>query len=93
VINLETLRVENTIEVGLHPTGLVLGNNGLLYVANAYSDTVSVVDTATNKVVRTINVGIPLADVSGFTPNILGATPCGLAINGNTLYVALTKIY
>jgi YVTN family beta-propeller protein len=58
VINLETLRVEKNIEVGLHPTGLALGNNGLLYVANAYSDTVSVVDTATNTVTRTINVGI-----------------------------------
>jgi len=89
VVNLETLRVENNIEVGLHPTGLALGNNGLLYVANAYNDTVSVVDTAKNKVIRTINVGIPLPDVSGFTPNILGATPCALAVNGNTLYVAL----
>jgi YVTN family beta-propeller protein len=84
VINLETLTVENNIKVGLHPTGLALAN-GLLYVANAYSDTVSVVDTTSNKVVRTINVGIPLA-------NTYGATPCGVAVTGNTLYVTLFTV-
>ena len=84
VVNLETLTVENDIKVGLHPTGMALAN-GLLYVANAYSDTVSVVDTTSNKVVRTINVGIPL-------PNTLGTTPCGVAVNGNTLYVTLFTV-
>jgi YVTN family beta-propeller protein len=84
VVNLETLTVENNIKVGLHPTGLALAN-GLLYVANAYSDTVSVVDTTTNKVVRTINVGVPL-------PNTLGTTPTGVAVNGNTLYVTLFTV-
>ncbi len=84
VVNLETLTVENNIKVGLHPTGLALVN-GLLYVANAYSDTVSVVDTAINKVIHTINVGVPL-------PNTLGTTPTGLAVNGNTLYVTLFTV-
>lgn len=84
VVNLETLTVENNIKVGLHPTGLALVN-GSLYVANAYSDTVSVVDTAINKVIHTINVGVPL-------PNTLGTTPTGLAVNGNTLYVTLFTV-
>jgi YVTN family beta-propeller protein len=84
VINLETLKVEDTIKVGLHPTGLAVAD-GLLYISNAYSDTVSVIDTTSNKVVRTINVGIPLS-------NTLGATPTGLTVNGNTLYVTLFTV-
>jgi YVTN family beta-propeller protein len=74
VVNLETLKVERSIKVGLHPTGLTLAN-GLLYVANAYSDTVSVVDTATDKVVRTINVGIPLPGRSVLCPPASLSTP------------------
>ena len=31
-----------------------------LLVANTYSDTISVIDTTTNKVVRTINLGLPI---------------------------------
>jgi YVTN family beta-propeller protein len=84
VVNLETLKVEKTIKVGLHPTGMTLAN-GLLYVANAYSDTVSVVDTATDKVVRTINVGIPL-------PTTFGAEPTSVAVNGTELYVTLFTV-
>ena len=83
VINLETLTVESSIKVGLHPTGLALAN-GLLYVANTYSDTVSVVDTTSNTVVNTIKVGIPLP--------IFGAEPTGVAVNGNTLYVTLFTV-
>jgi YVTN family beta-propeller protein len=84
VVNLETLKVESNIKVGLHPTGMTLVN-GLLYVANTYSDTVSVVDTTTNKVVRTINVGIPL-------PDTFGAEPTSVAVNGSTLYVTLFTV-
>jgi YVTN family beta-propeller protein len=84
VVNLETLKVESNIKVGLHPTGMTLVN-GLLYVANTYSDTVSVVDTTTNKVVRTINVGIPL-------PDTFGAEPTSVAVNGSSLYVTLFTV-
>src|SRR5580704_15175197 len=84
VINLETLKVEGQIKVGLHPTGLALAN-GWLYVANAYSDTVSVVATSTNKKVRNISVAIPL-------PNTFGAQPTSVAVNGNTLYVTLFTV-
>ena len=86
VLNLETLTVESNIKVGLHPTGLALDlANGLLYVANTFGDSVSVVDTTNNKVVRTINVGVPL-------PGAFGAEPISVAVNGNTLYVALFTV-
>src|SRR5262249_20905150 len=45
------------IEVGLHPSGLVLSpDRSRLYVANANSDTVSVIDTRSDTVVETISV-------------------------------------
>src|SRR5262249_7869691 len=49
-------RNTKSIPVGLHPSGMVLGPLGrLLYVANANSDTVSVIDTARLEVVETID--------------------------------------
>jgi len=42
-----------SIDVGLHPTALY-AKNGTLFVANTSSNTVSVIDTARNKVVQTI---------------------------------------
>jgi YVTN family beta-propeller protein len=43
------------IEVGTEPYGLVLTPNGKkLYVSNSRSDSISVIDTQTDKVVRTI---------------------------------------
>ncbi len=73
-----------TVEVGLHPCGLALDRAASrLYVANANSDTVSVIDTATNAVVETIAVepadGLPF----GSAPNALCLSP-----DGSLLYVA-----
>src|SRR5262245_51163986 len=42
-----------SIAVGLHPTALYLKNNAL-FVANAFDDTVSVIDTTKDEVVQTI---------------------------------------
>ena len=48
------------IPVGRSPKGLALSPDGaLLYVANRLDDTVSVIDTATRKVTRTIDLGGP----------------------------------
>src|ERR1039458_8545719 len=48
------------IPVGRSPKGLALSPDGeLLYVANRLDDTVSVIDTATRKVVRMIELGGP----------------------------------
>ncbi len=44
-----------SIEVGLHPSGMTASRDGkFVYVANANSDTVSVIDTAAETVVETI---------------------------------------
>lgn len=48
------------IHVGLNPRGLLLSTDGKrLYVANRLDDNISVIDTAKNKVVSTIDLGGP----------------------------------
>ncbi len=51
IVNLSTFTVTGSITVGLHPTGMALWGQDLL-VANAYSDSISVIDTTTNKVTQ-----------------------------------------
>jgi YVTN family beta-propeller protein len=43
-----------TINVGLHPTTMYATSRGTLFVANTFSDTVSVIDTRRDQVVQTI---------------------------------------
>src|SRR5207247_7064963 len=51
-----------------------------LYVANAYSDSISVIDLGTDKVVRTINLAIPVAGGAfGSGPNAIAVTDSGQA--------------
>jgi YVTN family beta-propeller protein len=77
-------RQVKTIHVGLHPAGMALGNKRrLLYVANANSDTVSVIDTHLDAVVETI----PCRPESRL-PFGSGANALALSPDGNTLYVA-----
>jgi YVTN family beta-propeller protein/VCBS repeat-containing protein len=47
----------NTVNVGTGPSGVVVLRNNNAYVVNYDSNTVSVIDTATNQVVKTIDVG------------------------------------
>jgi YVTN family beta-propeller protein len=48
------------IPVGRSPKGIALSSDGAsLYVANRLDDTVSVIDTATRSVARTIQLGVP----------------------------------
>jgi YVTN family beta-propeller protein len=77
-------RQVKTIPVGLHPSGMILGpKRRLLYVANANSDTVSVIDTKAEAVVETIpcrpEAGLPFGS---------GANALVLSPEGGTLYVA-----
>ena len=60
MVNLATFTVTGSIATGLHPTGMAFYGQNLL-VANAYSDSISVIDTTTNKVVQTINLGLPIS--------------------------------
>jgi YVTN family beta-propeller protein len=72
------------IEAGLHPSALALRpGTSLLYVANANSDTVTVIDTKTDKVVDTIPVRLYQRAPLGSSPHALAFSP-----NGAILYVA-----
>jgi YVTN family beta-propeller protein len=84
VINLAVKKVINEIEVNLHPSGMVLSpDSSLLYIANANSDLVSVIDTKSDKVIRTISPK-PMEELPfGSTPNDLAIDP-----DGKTLYIA-----
>jgi len=84
VIDLNTRKIIKEIKVHLHPSGMVLHPDGSkLYVANANSDLVSVIDTRSDAVLKTINPK-PMAELP------FGSAPNALAISGDgkTLYVA-----
>src|SRR5579884_1639256 len=73
-----------TIRVGLHPSGMVLSpTKRLLYVANANSDTVSVINTHTDQVIETIRCQPEARLPFGSGPNALALSPAG-----DVLYVA-----
>jgi YVTN family beta-propeller protein len=72
------------IRVGLHSSGLAATPNGrYVVVANAGSDTLSVIDTRTDKVVETLWARSSPADLFGASPNALAFNSAG-----TTLYVA-----
>ncbi len=72
------------VTTGLHPCDLELSPDGSrLYVANANSDTVSVIDTATRKVIGEIDVRPDPGVAFGSSPNALA-----LDEGGRTLFVA-----
>jgi len=90
VVDLSTMAVTANIPTGgFHPTGLAFFEGSLL-VANTYSDTISVINTATNVVERTINLGLPIG-VPGAGEAAYGAAPDSIAVNAKTgvAYVAL----
>jgi len=74
------------IITGLHPGNMAVSKDGkYLYVVNANSDNVSVINTAKDEVCETINVRLQ-PDINHFwgdSPNDLAVTP-----NGKYLYVA-----
>ena len=89
VVDLASMKVKATISTGLHPTGMAFYGGDLL-VANTYSDTISVIDTTTNSVVRTIDLGLPIG-VPGEGQPAYGAAPNSIAVDGTKgiAYVAL----
>ena len=89
VVNLATFKVTGSIETGLHPTGMAFWGKNLL-VTNTYSDSISVIDTTINQVVRTIDLGLPIGVPSEGRP-AYGAGPNSIAVDqaNNIAYVAL----
>ena len=89
VVDLASMTVTATIATGLHPTGMAFYGQNLL-VANAYSDSISVIDMPTNKVVRTIDLGLPIS-VPGTGQAAYGAGPNSIAVDTAhaIVYVAL----
>jgi YVTN family beta-propeller protein len=68
-----------TIDVGLHPAGMAISGSSL-YVTNAYSDSLSVVDLNTDRVARTIDLSVPIVGgVFGSGPNGVAVTDDGRA--------------
>lgn len=77
-------KITAEIAVGDHPNEMYLTKNGnYLYVANANDNSVSVIDTRTNKVVETLNAALYPGAPSGSTSN-------GVALSDDekTLYIA-----
>ena len=72
-----------TIAVGLHPTALHVSGKAL-FVANTNSDTISVVNTGTDKVVQTINT-------QPWAKSTVGYEPTGIAVTNGHLLVTLGR--
>ncbi|MDB6121225.1 MAG: Phosphoesterase family protein [Pedosphaera sp.] len=83
VIDLKTGMVINEIMVGLHSSAMELTpNKHYLFVANAGSDTISVIDTRKDRVVETISLRWHPNDFFGASPNALAVDS-----SGKNLYV------
>lgn len=84
IIDLAAKKQVAEIAVGLHPAGMALTKDGAtLFVANANSDTVSVIDTAGRKVRENILVRPDATLPFGSASNALALSP-----DEKTLYVA-----
>ena len=99
VVNLAKFEVTDTIETGLHPTGMAFWGKKLL-VANTYSDTLSVIDTNNNVEERKIDLGLPIGVPEGRDhdydhdregKSAYGAGPNSIAVDAENdrAYVAL----
>lgn len=83
-IDIASRKVDFEVETGLHPSALALSpDGGRLYVANANSDSITVLETANGKAIATINARITPKAPLGSAPNALSLSP-----DGATLYAA-----
>ncbi|MCA8948200.1 MAG: bifunctional YncE family protein/alkaline phosphatase family protein [Planctomycetes bacterium] len=93
LLEAERLEPLAELEVGLHPNDLAVdGERGLLYVANANSDTVSVIDLGARTVARTLAVRPDARLPFGSSPNALALSPDGARLwvaNGTNNAIAV----
>ena len=89
MVDLASFTVTGSIETACTRPAWPSGATTCL-VANAYSDSISVIDTATNREVRTIDLGLPIG-VPGERKPAYGAGPNSIAVDAknNIAYVAL----
>jgi YVTN family beta-propeller protein len=83
-LDLTTMRALTSIAVGLHPTAMAWDQpHARLYVANSNSDSISVIDSTSDRVVQTIAI-------QPFEQRLPGEAPTALAIDASArrLYVA-----
>jgi YVTN family beta-propeller protein len=98
--------VANIDTGGRHPTGMTI-SGGFLFVTNTGSDNIGVIDLRTNRLMRTINVALPLPsdrdDRDGGNDwfghdghdghgKAFGAQPTSLAVVGSVAYVSFYTI-
>ncbi|WP_183564926.1 bifunctional YncE family protein/alkaline phosphatase family protein [Mucilaginibacter sp. SP1R1] len=84
VINTVTQTIDHQIATGDHPNELLLNKKGTyLFVANANDNTVSIINTKTNKVTETVATTL-------YPTKLTGSTTNGLALSANEkiLYIA-----
>jgi YVTN family beta-propeller protein len=86
-IDTTTGKIVAHIPVGLHPTGMAV-SGGYLFVCNTYSDSISVIDLATNQVASTIDLSLPLNNLK----SRFGAQPTGITVVGSVAYVTLYTV-
>jgi YVTN family beta-propeller protein len=83
-VDLQAGKVTHSIATGLHPTALAWNEKAQrLYVANGNSESVSVIDTESNRVLRSIEIQPFSEKVRGIAPTAVALTP-----DGKTLLVA-----
>jgi YVTN family beta-propeller protein len=84
IVDLKKAQEIAQVQTDLHPSDLELSADGrMLYVANANSDTITVIDAAARRAVHTIGIRPDAALPFGSAPNALA-----LSKDGKTLYVA-----
>ena len=87
-IDLLSGKVTATIAVGLHPSGLAWDEmHHRLYVANSNSDSISIIDTATNRLTDTLTLQPFMKKVAGVSPESVALSP-----DHSTLYAACAGI-
>ena len=87
-IDLVTGKVTAVVSTGLHPSGMAWDEeHHRLYVANSNSDSISVVDTVTNRVVDTFAIEPFMRKAAGVSPESVALSP-----DHATLYAACAGI-